>query len=73
MGTYRIIKFYQHPAKENRVVARGYDLEGAQKFCSDPESSSMTAQPPKGCGGNEEKIKIWHEKQKHWFYGYTKE
>lgn len=68
--TYEIVRFYENKEKQNRVRQRGLSLEQAKKICADPETSSMTAKAPKGCEGNEKKIKRWHEKQKHWFDGY---
>ena len=73
MKTYEIVRFYKNPNKRPTVLQGGYDLEQARAYCDDSELSSMTAQPPKGCGGNEKKIAKWHEKQKHWFVGFRSE
>lgn len=70
---YEAVKFWQHPDKKPKVLRRDLTLEEARKFCDDPEQSSMTAHPPKGCGGDERKIQKWHEKQKHWFVGYMRQ
>lgn len=51
----------------------GYTLEQARKYCSDPETSSKTAKPPLGCGGDPKKIERWHKLQKHWFCGFESE
>lgn len=71
--TYLLVKFYQNPDKKPFTVQKGYSLEEARKYCDDPESSSMTAQPPRGCGGDPAKIDDWHAKQKHWFIGFVSE
>jgi hypothetical protein len=52
-------------------MRRGLTLEQARKHCDDPETSSISAAKPKGCANDERKIELWHEKQKHWFDGYT--
>lgn len=70
---YEIVKFYQTNEKLPYVVQRNYSLEEARAYCDDPESSSMTAKPPKGCGGDQAKILKWHELQKHWFLGYREQ
>lgn len=66
--TYKIIKYYQNNSKP-RVIKTGLSLEQARKYCSDPETSSMTAS--NACKGKPEIIAKWHETQKHWFYGFT--
>ena len=66
--TYIIIKFYQDGRKP-RTIKTGLTLEQARKYCSDPETSSMTAKL--ACNNKANKIQLWHEKQKHWFCGFT--
>lgn len=68
---YNIIRFYEAPDRRSRVMRRGLTLEQARKHCDDPETSSISAAKPKGCANDERKIELWHEKQKHWFDGYT--
>lgn len=72
MTTYRIKRFYEdnRPA---RIIKQGLTIEQAKAHCNDPETSSYTAQPPLGCGGDEDKIAAWHEQKKHWFDGYEYE
>lgn len=70
--TYKIIRFYQNDRRP-RVQRRGLTLEQAQKWCTDPETSSQTARAPRGCDGDERKIERWNDKQKHWFDGYQRE
>lgn len=65
---YEVVKYTQKGKQE--VITIGLTLQEAQKICSDPETSSMTARKPKGCDGNEKTIETWHKNQKHWFYGY---
>lgn len=69
---YNIVRFFENPEKERRIVQQGLSLKEAREWCDDPETSSYTASYPKGCGGNEEKIRQWHEKKKHWFDGFEK-
>lgn len=72
-GLYKAIKFYQNPEKKPQVLRRDLTLEEAREFCDDPELSSKTAKPPKGCGGDERKIQAWGNKQKHWFVGFRRQ
>lgn len=65
---YEVVKFFQKGG--NTIIRHSVSLEEAQRICSDPETSSMTASKPKGCDGNEAMIDRWHDKQKHWFYGF---
>lgn len=69
MKQYCILKFYEDD-RPARVIQTGYSLEQARAYCSDPETSSMTAESPKGCGGDPRKIEKWHELKKHWFCGF---
>lgn len=71
-GLYSIYRMYQDD-RPRRRMAKDMSLAQAQAWCEDPETSSMTAKPPKGCGGNEKTIARWHEKQKHWFDGYEQQ
>jgi len=68
MKMYEVVKFTQ--TGRQTVIRIGLTEREAQKICQDPETSSMTARKPKGCNGDEAMIKRWHEKNKHWFYGY---
>ena len=70
---YEIVKFYQNPSHQPIVLRHNYTLEEARKYCDDPELSSKTAQPPLGCGGDERKIQVWNDKQKHWFVGFRRQ
>lgn len=70
---YEVVKFYQDPSKKAKVLRGGCTLEEARALCDDPELSSRTAKPPKGCGGNEHKIQAWSDKQKHWFVGFRRQ
>lgn len=67
---YEIVKFYQHPDKLPHIVQRNYSLEQARSYLDDPEMSSRTATPPRGCGNDPKKIAQWNDKQKHWFMGF---
>lgn len=69
--TYKVVKFYE--SGRQRVIRGGLDLEQARAICDDPETSSYTARKPKGCDNDEAQIQRWHELEKHWFYGFTKE
>ena len=68
MKMYEVVKFTQ--TGKQTVITTGLTESEAQKICSDPETSSMTARSPRGCDGSEKKIANWHKNQKHWFYGY---
>lgn len=70
---YKIVRFYEDESKPKTIIKRGLSLEEAKKWCNDPETSSKTASKPKGCAGDEAQIARWHEKQKHWFDGFTQE
>lgn len=70
--TYKIVRIYENDRKP-RTQARGLTLKEAQKWCEDPETSSMTAKQPRGTGGNGRTIQKWHDLKKHWFDGYEKE
>lgn len=65
---FEVVKYSQ--SGKPQVMRIGLTEQEAQKICQDPETSSMTARKPKGCDGDEKQIARWHEKQKHWFYGY---
>jgi len=69
MTMYQVIKIYQDD-RLTTTVKSNLSLKEAQTICFDPETSSMTARKPIGCNGDEKQIKRWHDKQKHWFYGY---
>lgn len=69
MRFYRIKRFYED-GRRPRIIRKGLTLEEAKKHCNDPETSSETASAPRGCAGNEAKIKQWHERKKHWFDGF---
>lgn len=72
MKVYCVKQFYES-GRLPRIIQKGLSLEEARTYCGDSESSSMTASKPRGCAGDEEQIKRWHEKQKHWFYGFEGE
>lgn len=72
MGTYNIRRFFENEGRASRIVARGLTLDEAREWCNDPETSSYTAQAPKGCGNNPTKIEKWHENKKHWFDGFER-
>ena len=67
---YKIIRFYQDD-RRTRVMRKNLTLAQAQAHCDDPEASSKTAS--KACNGNPQAIERWHDKQKHWFDGYTEQ
>ena len=67
-NNYKIVRYYED-GRRPRTIKRGLTLEQARKHCEDPETSSMTAK--NACNGNQEAINRWHEKQKHWFDGFT--
>ena len=72
----RIVRFYEDTDRGTNgrtIIKRGLTEEQAKKWCSDTETSSYTAQPPRGCGGDQEKIAKWHEDKKHWFDGFENE
>ena len=70
MQYYNIVKFYQNPAQSPSVQPNfgRVTLEQARRICQDPEMSSKTAL--KACNNNQSLIDKWHNKQKHWFYGF---
>lgn len=70
---YETVKFYRHPSKKAKVLRKNLTLDEARNYCDDPELSSRTAQSPKGCGGDERKIQVWNDKQKHWFVGFRRQ
>lgn len=65
---YKIVRYYQDDRKR-RVMRSGLTLNQAQEHCNDPQTSSMTASY--ACNGNPKAQERWHEKNKHWFDGYT--
>lgn len=70
---YRIVRFYEdeeRPGGHRRIMKRGLTLEEAKEHCNDDETSSYTAQPPRGCGNDPDLISAWHQEKKHWFDGY---
>lgn len=69
---YNIRRFYENENRASRVVARGLTLNEARAWCNRDDTSSYTAESPKGCGNNPEKIARWHEKKKHWFDGFER-
>lgn len=73
MKVYCIKKFYESTNRPARIIQRGYTLEQAREYCSDPETSSMTASKPHGCAGDQKQIERWHKLQKHWFCGFESE
>lgn len=73
MTTYRIVRFYENPELNRRIIKGGLTLEQAKAWCNDPETSSMSARSPRGCAGDEDEIAAWHEDQKHWFDGFEEE
>lgn len=73
--SYEIIRMYQNNRKP-RVITKNLTLEQAQAWCSDPETPSMTAKSPRGCGTGRfqaRNINNWHKLQKHWFDGYREQ
>jgi hypothetical protein len=66
---YQVVRFSQKNGR-GRVQAKNLTLEQARKWCNDPQTSSHTADKPRGCGGDEAMIQRWNEKDKHWFDGY---
>ena len=72
----RIVRFYENLERGTNgrtIIKRGLTEEKAKEWCNDPETSSYTAQPPRGCGGDPEKIAKWHKEKKHWFDGFESE
>lgn len=69
---YSVYRFYQNDRRRRRM-ATDLTLKQAQDWCNDPETSSHTAEKPKGCGGDERAIERWNDKQKHWFDGYERQ
>jgi hypothetical protein len=63
MGRYRIVRHFFH--KRPRIIRRGLTLAEAREHCSDPETSSRTAE---GQAGRD-------RTRKHgaWFDGYEEE
>lgn len=45
--SYKIVRMYFR-GSPRRTIARGFTLEEAQRWCSDPETSSSTATNPVG-------------------------
>lgn len=68
---YKIVRMYENDRRP-RTITKNLTLAEAQKWCQDPETSSISAAPPRGCGHDERKIERWHDKQKHWFDGYER-
>lgn len=66
---YEVVKVFEGNRK-SQVITVGLTEKEAQKICSDPKTSSMTAPKPLGCDGDEKQILRWHVNQKHWFYAY---
>lgn len=64
-STYKIVRHYQDPSRENEVITRGLTLEQAQDHCNDPETSSSTAT---GAAAVERTETVGA-----WFDGYTEE
>ncbi len=62
---YKIVRFYQNRQKQTVRGMTGLTLEQAQAHCSDPETSSRTAQS--------ERAKARTRKFGPWFEGYTRE
>lgn len=69
MGVYEVVKFYQGN-RSPQVIVTGLTRQEAERICQDPDTSSMTARKPKGCDNDDAQITRWHDKQKHWFYGF---
>ncbi len=72
---YQIVRIYQNE-RPRRVIAKNLTLEKAQEWCNDPETSSMTAKSPRGCGTGrfqQRNIERWHKLNKHWFDGYEEQ
>lgn len=65
MATYKIIRFFQDPNKNNQTIERGLSLEEAQAHCKDPETSSRTCTTPIA--------KLRTKKYGPWFEGYTED
>ena len=65
MALYAIVRHYFDPPSGilRRVIATGLDLEQAQAWCADPETSSKTCTKPH----NRRRTK----KLGPWFDGYT--
>lgn len=63
--TYRIIRLYGPRPVRRRILKRGLTLEQAQRYCSDPETSSSTSTNPK--------VRRKHEAGYCWFDGFEKE
>ncbi len=59
--TYKIVRHYHNGKK--RIIKRGLTLERAQEHCSDPDSSSSTA--------NSKAARRVTGRHGEWFDGYT--
>jgi hypothetical protein len=59
--------------RKPRLMRRNLTLAEARKHCQDPETSSISAKKPRGCGHDERMVERWHDLQKHWFDGYERE
>jgi hypothetical protein len=65
MKTYSILRFYQNSSTPRRTIHTGMTREGAQRHCSDPETSSRT------CEGEDA---LEHTRQfGPWFDGFEEE
>jgi hypothetical protein len=72
---YMIVRRYQNE-RPTRVIAKNLTLEAARAWCEDPETSSMTAKSPRGCGTGKWQVRNktnWHKLNKHWFDGYEEQ
>jgi hypothetical protein len=66
MTTYNIIRHYLYDGPEtDHTIMRGLTLQGAQKWCNDPRTSSRTA--------TSEWAVAHTEKYGPWFDGYEEE
>lgn len=64
METYKIVRHYFRNCRK-RTIQTGLTLKEAQKWCSDPETSSRTAM-----GAAAKRVT---KRNGEWFDGYTKE
>lgn len=69
MQEYTIYRLYQEMGKPRVKQRSGLTLKQAQAWCSDPETSSMTAKS--ACNGSEAMQASWANANKHWFDSYS--
>ena len=63
--TYRIVRMYARRPGKGQTIRKGLSLEEAQRYCSDPETSSSTCTTQEG----KRRTQVYGA----WFDGYSAE